>query len=122
MRETQKVLAQDVMRTSLPWVNELSSVIAASATQRPPGRCEIRFRVDQHTFGIDLASGTVTDGTLASSEIAGDEYTFGRIMSGQETLQSAYRGGAITLSGDPEPFLRLAMALDRLAATQVCLQ
>jgi hypothetical protein len=106
----------------LPWVNELSAVIVSSSEQRPATRCEIRFQVGDRSFGLDLATGAVTDGSRASSEIAGSEQTFEQIIAGQETLQSAYRAGALVLSGDPEPFLRLAILLERLATAQVYLQ
>jgi hypothetical protein len=106
----------------LSWVNELSAAIASSGRQRPATRCEIRFRVGSQTFGLDVATGAVTDGLGATSEIAGEEEAFNAIMCGDETLQSAYRAGAIHLSGDPEPFLRLAMLIDRYAASRVCVQ
>jgi hypothetical protein len=105
-----------------PWAQELSAVIASSSEQRSSTPSEIRFRVGDRSFGLDLVTGVITDGVRASSEIVGSEHTFELITSGQETLQSAYRAGAIALSGDPESFLRLAMALERLASAQVCLQ
>ena len=104
------------------WVSELSAVIAATHMQRTGPRCEVRFKVGSHTFGLDLVSGELTDGVSASSEIVGDEPIFDLIMAGRETLQSAYRSGLITLSGDPEPFLRLSIAIDRCQQQSACVQ
>jgi hypothetical protein len=95
------------------WVSELGAVIAATNVQRGGPQCEVRFKVGSHAFGLDLVSGEVTDGSAAGSEIVVDDSVFGLIMSGRETLQSAYRSGLIQLSGDPEPFLRLSLAIDR---------
>jgi hypothetical protein len=105
-----------------PWVQELSAVVVSSLEQRPAAPSEIRFSIGEKSCGLDLSTGAITDGARASSEILGSEVAFEQIMSGRETLQSAYRAGAITLSGDPEHFLRLAMVLERLASAQVCVQ
>jgi hypothetical protein len=104
------------------WVSQLSAVIAALNIPRVGPRCEVRFKIGVRTFGLDLVSGELTDGTEASSEILGDESVLSLIMMGQETLQSAYRSGLIQLSGDPEPFLRLSVVLDRCRAQTACVQ
>ncbi len=80
----------------------------------------MRFQVGDTKLGLDLSSGEITDGSKASSEIVANEETLGRIVQGKETLQSAFRQGHVSLSGDPEPFLRLAMVLDRCSALKMC--
>ena len=104
------------------WLEELRSVVMSSKHSHAFPRCEVRFRVDGHQFGLDLASGDATDGSAASSELSGSDEIFERIVSGQDTLQAAYRPGRVTLTGDPEPFLRLSVLLDRCASLRVCVQ
>jgi hypothetical protein len=102
------------------WIKELSSVIAASLRRDSVGLGEVRFLVGDTQVGLDLSSGEITDGSNASSEIVGSEETLARIVQGKETLQAAFRQGHISLSGDPEPFLRLAMVLDRCSGLKEC--
>jgi len=102
------------------WIKELSSVVAASLKSDSVRLGEVRFRVGDAQVGLDLSSGEITDGSKASSEIAGSEETIEKIVQGKETLQSAFRQGHISLSGDPEPFLRLAMVLDRCSGLKAC--
>jgi hypothetical protein len=102
------------------WVKELSSVVAASRRNDTGALGEVRFRVEDTQIGVDLSSGEITDGAKASSEITGSNETLEKIVQGKETLQAAYRQGHISLCGDPEPFLRLAMVLDRCSALKQC--
>jgi hypothetical protein len=102
------------------WIKELSSVVAASVVANSAGLGEVRFKVGDTQIGLDLSSGEITEGSKASSEIVASEETLGRIVQGKETLQSAFRQGHISLTGDPEPFLRLAMVLDRCSSLKMC--
>lgn len=102
------------------WLKELSSVVAALPKDDSPDLGEVRFRIGDTQIGLDLSSGEITDGSKAGSEISGSEETLERIVQGKETLQSAFRQGHISLSGNPEPFLRLAMVLDRSSGLKVC--
>jgi hypothetical protein len=102
------------------WIKELSSVVAASGVADSAGHGEVRFKVGDTQVGLDLSSGEITEGSKASSEIVASEDALERIVCGKETLQAAFRQGHISLSGDPEPFLRLAMVLDRSSALKMC--
>jgi hypothetical protein len=95
------------------WLHELSGLIAAAAGAVPGAQCEIRVRCGDFTGGVDLATGSLSTGVDASAELRGDEGTLCALVRGEFTLQSAFREGIISLTGDPEPFLRLAMLLDR---------
>jgi hypothetical protein len=95
------------------WLHDLSGLIAAAQGPVPGTQCEIRVRCGDSTSGIDLATGSLSSGRQARSEICGDEATLRSLVRGDVTLQGAFREGAIALSGDPEPFLLLAMILDR---------
>ncbi len=102
-----------------PWIHELSGLIAAANINGP--NCELRLRFDSHTCGVNLANGDLSTGDSAVSEVAGSEAELEAIVKGETTLQAAYRSGLVNLSGDPEPFLRLAMVLDRgYKAQAVC--
>ncbi|MFN4895639.1 MAG: SCP2 sterol-binding domain-containing protein [Pseudomonadota bacterium] len=98
------------------WLHELSGLISASGATRPGVLCEIRVRCGEVVSGIDLSTGQISSGVNATSEVSGDEQSLQRLVRGETTLQSAFRSGAIHLNGDPEPFLRLAMILDRASA------
>lgn len=100
------------------WLHELSGLISAAAGAIPGTQCEIRVRCGDFTGGIDLATGSLSAGVNASSEIRGDEASLLALARGQVTLQAAFREGIINLTGDPEPFLRLAMILDRARKTE----
>lgn len=95
------------------WLHELSGLISAAAGTIPGTQCEIRVRCGDFAGGIDLATGGLSTGANASSEVRGDEGTLTALVRGEVTLQSAFSEGIINLTGAPEPFLRLAMILDR---------
>lgn len=105
-----------------PWIHELSAAVTSSQSIPSFPSCEVRFRVGENQFGLDLSSGIVTEGSKAQAEISGGEGTFENIIQGRDTLQAAYRAGRVTLIGDPEPFLRLSVLLDRCASLRVCVQ
>jgi hypothetical protein len=98
---------------SSSWFHELSGLVAASASMSPGIHSEIRFRSGDFVGGIDLGSGAISTGEKALSEISGDESVFNSLLQGEISLQGAFRSGRIVLSGDPEPFLYLAMILER---------
>lgn len=95
------------------WLHELSGLIRASESSVPPVCCEIRVRCGDVVGGVDLATGKISAGDGAASELRGDEASLQRLVRGEITLQAAFRSGKIELSGEPEPFLRLAMLLER---------
>ena len=95
-------------------------MLAASGHSAEESLGEIRFLVGSSQVGLNLSSGEITDGSAARAEIVCNEDILGRIVRGVETLQSAFRQGRVSLSGDPEPFLRLAIVLDRSAALKLC--
>lgn len=95
------------------WLHELSGLIASAGGSIPGGQCEIRVRCGDSAAGIDLATGGLSTGVQANSEICGDESSLIALVRGEVTLQSAFREGIIALTGEPEPFLRLAIILDR---------
>jgi hypothetical protein len=79
----------------------------------PGATCEIRVRCGDFTGGIDLATGSLTSGVNANSEMQSNEAALVALVRGELTLQAAFAEGVINLTGEPEPFLRLAMILDR---------
>ncbi len=81
---------------------------------------EIKFRVGVQEVGLNLTTGEITDGSNACAELACSDEMLERIVRGIDTLQSAFRQGKILLTGDPEPFLRLAIVLDRGSALKMC--
>jgi hypothetical protein len=98
------------------WLHELSGLIGAAASMSVGPNLEIRFRCGDAVYGIDLASGSVSGGERAASELCGDEEIMNSLVRGEVTLQAAFRSGRVVLTGDPEPFLRLAIVLDRARA------
>ncbi len=96
------------------WLHELSGLVAAGAGAIPGDQCEIRVRCGDSAAGINLATGGISTGVRANSEILGDESSLTALVRGEVTLQAAFREGIVTLSGDPEPFLRLSMILDKM--------
>jgi hypothetical protein len=99
------------------WLHELSGLIRASQSAVSPIHCEIRVRCGDVVHGIDLASGSISAGDTAASELRGDEASLQSLVRGETTLQAAFRSGKIELNGEPEPFLRLAILLDRSRAS-----
>ena len=95
------------------WLHELSGLIRSSDSDISPIHCEIRVRCGDVVNGIDLASGSISAGDTATSELSGDEASLQSLVRGEITLQAAFRSGMIHLTGAPEPFLRLAILLDR---------
>jgi hypothetical protein len=93
------------------WVFDLSGLIVSAGNEAPA--LEVLFRGEGFLCGINIATGEVTSGERAVSQITGKDELFRRLIRGEVTLQSAYRAGSIQLTGDPEPFLRLSMVLDR---------
>jgi hypothetical protein len=93
------------------WVFDLSGLIVSAGNDAPA--LEVLFRGESFLCGINIATGEVTSGERAASQITATDDVFKRLVSCEVTLQSSYRAGSIQLSGDPEPFLRLAMVLDR---------
>lgn len=95
------------------WLYELSGLIAASGGALPGTHCEVRVRCGDSVNGVDLITGALSSGDCARSELLANETALQSLVRGEVTLQSAFRSGAVELSGDPEPFLRLAMILER---------
>jgi hypothetical protein len=100
------------------WLHALSGLISAAGGSVPGAHCEIRVRCGEVTGGIDLATGSLSTGVNASSEVRGDEAALMALVRGEVTLQAAFREGTINLTGEPEPFLRLAMILDTARQTE----
>lgn len=78
----------------------------------------VRVRCGTFVKGVDLTTGTIVSHEDTTSELSGDEATLTSLIRGEITLQAAFRSGAVRLAGDPEPFLRLAIILDRVRAAQ----
>jgi hypothetical protein len=95
------------------WLHELSGLIAASGGSLPGTPCEVRVRCGDSVNGVDLITGALSSGDGARSELFANEGALQSLVRGEVTLQWAFRSGAIELSGEPEPFLRLAMILER---------
>jgi hypothetical protein len=91
------------------WIFDLSGLIASSAQDAPA--LEVALRSEDALFGINIATGEVTSGEQAVSQIRGSEATFKSLVKGELTLQAAYTAGSIELSGDPEALLRLSIVL-----------
>lgn len=95
-----------------PWTHQLFGIINARARQPVEPGCTVRFSTESGTFGVDLSTGEVSSGEDAKSEVVASDEVLTRIINRELSLQIAYKEQAITLSGEPEPFLRLAMVLD----------
>jgi len=95
------------------WLHELSGLVAAAASTFPAFHSEIRVRCGDRVNGIELGTGKISAGERAVSEICADEVSLERLVKGELSLQAAFRSGKIALTGDPEPFLQLAMILDK---------
>ena len=98
---------------SSDWLHELSGLITAAAGAFPGIRSEIRVRCGDQVSGIELGTGKISAGERAVSEICADRASLESLVRGELSLQAAFRTGKIALTGDPEPFLQLAMLLER---------
>lgn len=98
---------------SSDWLHELSGLVTAAASSVPVFHSEIRVRCGDRVSGIELGTGKISGGEKAVSEICADEASLERLVKGELSLQAAFRSGKISLTGDPEPFLRLAMILEK---------
>lgn len=95
-----------------PWTHQLFGIINARSPHVVEPGCTVRFSTESGTFGVDLATGEVNSGEDAKSEVVASDEVLTRIINRELSLQIAYKEQAVTLSGEPEPFLRLAMVLD----------
>jgi hypothetical protein len=102
---------------STDWLHELSGLITAAQGAFPGIRSEIRVRCGDQVSGIELGTGRISAGEKAASEICADKASLESLVRGELSLQSAFRTGKVALTGDPEPFLQLAMILDRQHST-----
>jgi hypothetical protein len=93
------------------WLYEISGLIAVSAADVPNITGGVRLRCGEFARSIRLADGQILAGDSACSEILGDEDIFKDLAAGRISLQAAFSAGRVSLSGDPEPLLRLAMVL-----------
>lgn len=94
------------------WLHELSGLVSAAVGEIPAVHGEIRIRSSEAVAGIELATGAITSGESASSELQADERVLRDLLSGKLSLQSVFRSGQAILTGEPEPFLFLAMLLE----------
>ena len=99
------------------WLHQLSGLVATAVGTIPVVRGEIRLCCGDATAGLSLASGDLTTGQDAGSELRADEKTMQELLRGDISLQAAYRAGRVVLTGDPEPFLFLAMILEQQRAS-----
>jgi hypothetical protein len=100
------------------WLYELSGLVASSAYEVPGLKGEIRIKCGALVHGIELGTGALSSGEGADAEITGDEASLSALVRGEISLQSAFRSGALELSGQPELFLRLSMILDKRSNSQ----
>ncbi len=100
------------------WLYELSGLVASSAYEVPGLKGEIRIKCGELARGIELGTGALSSGDAAVAEMKGDEASLSALVRGEISLQSAFRSGALELTGQPELFLRLSMILDRRSNEQ----
>ncbi len=95
------------------WFSDLVAVVASAPELSELAGFTVSFVVDGQTLGLDLARGVPADGTQASCRLYGEDDVFERLVSGQTTLQKAYRSGELEMTGDPQSLLRLAFVFER---------
>jgi hypothetical protein len=97
---------------SAQWTHQLFGRISAQPHRVAEPGCTIKFLTESGTFCIDLATGEMASDIDAQSKLVGSDEVLTKIVNQELSLQVAYKEKSITLSGEPEPFLRLAMVLD----------
>ena len=70
------------------------------------------FATGSRRVAIELPAGRLVDGQMASCEVRASESVLEDIVAGVTTLQKEHLAGTVSLSGDPDQLLRLAIAFD----------
>lgn len=109
---SSRVSAMTAIQTDHAWLTELSSIIAAAQEFRELPAFEVAFSCNGATVGVNVSTGSISNGSMASCAIVADEAVFEELVTGSTTLQRAYLSGAAQLSGEPEHLLRLALVFD----------
>jgi hypothetical protein len=98
--------------TTENWKDEMLVVAQSSPLIKEMVPFCIGFESPRGRFCVDFSTGQECDWMAVQCEIGASDDVFTQLIRGEETLQSLFVDGQITLQGDPERLLRLAIVFD----------
>ncbi len=93
------------------------SVAQASDLVREMVPVCVGFETPHARFCVDFSIGQECDWASAECQISASDEAFAQLVRGEETLQSLFISGGVTMKGEPELLLRLAIVFDECSTS-----